>query len=144
MGALEPLRNTLQHLHVDFDTEREPDIEDGLTFVGGSLRTWPVLRTLSCGLMTLLGKRDEVDTLRLVTVLPPSLRELEILKDHYWTYVEAMTQAVELVGQMEKVVPKLECLAVVQRWDSEGDLEERLTLLCADAGVRYEDDCFCL
>lgn len=141
MRALEPLRNTLQHLHLDFMTEKGPHIDDGLTFVGGSLQTWPVLQTLSCGLMPLLGKRDEVGTLRLVDVLPPSLRELEILKDHYWTYREAMIQAVELVGQMETVVPKLECLVVVRCWDSHRGLEERLARLCEDAGVRYGDDC---
>lgn len=89
-------------------------------------------------------QRDEVDTLRLVTVLPPSLRELEILKDHYWTYGEAMIQAVELVGQMEVVVPKLECLVVVRRSDCQRGLEERLARLCEDAGVSYEDDCFSL
>lgn len=140
MRALELLRNTLQHLHLDFVTEKGPHINDGLTFVGRSLRTWPVLRSLGCGLMSLLGKQDEVGTLRLVTVLPLSLRELEILKDHYWTYGEAMIQAVELVDQMEMVVPKLECLVVVRRSDSHRGSEERLARLCEDAGVRHEDD----
>lgn len=139
MHALEPLRNTLQYLHLDFTTEREPDIEDALPFIGGSLRTWPVLRTLVCGLMPLLGKHDETSTLRLVNVLPPSLRELEILQDHYWTYVERMTQAVELMEQMETVVPMLKSLVVVQCWDSAWPLEERLALLCKDAGVLYDE-----
>lgn len=144
MPVFELLRNSLQHLHLDIMTDEEPEMDDDLPFIGGSLRTWPVLRTLSCALMPLLGKRDEVDTLRLVNVLPPSLRQLGILHDHYWTYAEAMTQAGELVGQMETVVPKLECLAVVQNWGSDGVLEAKLNLLCEKAGVRYEEDCFSL
>lgn len=145
MRVLEPLRNTLEHLHLDFTTEREPYIEDGLTFIGGSLRTWPVLRTLICGLMPLLGKGDETAPQRLVDVLPPSLRELQILPDHYWTYEERMTQAVQLMGLVETVVPELKCLAVVRRWDSDWQLEERLARLCKDAGVLYdEDDSFSL
>lgn len=135
----------MQYLHLDFTTEGEPDVEDDLAFIGGSLRTWPVLQTVICELMSLLSQRDETSTLRLVDVLPPSLRELEILQAHYWTYVERMTQAVELVAQVETVAPKLKCLVVVQCWDSDWQLEERLALLCKYAGVMYdEDDSFSL
>lgn len=145
MRALEPLRNSLQYLHLDFPTEREPDIYNDPMFIGVSLRTLPVLQTLICGLMPLLGKQVHNAALRLADVLPPSLRELQILKDHYWTYVEAISQAVELMDLMETVVPKLKSLVVVQCWDNDWQLEQRLALLCTDTGVMYDaEDSFTL
>lgn len=146
MDALAPLRNTLEHLHLEFTSGRSysDTTSSGTTFSGKTLRTWPVLRTLSCALMPLLGKGLQRDSQRLAEVLPPSLRELEILMDHYWSYEESLLQAVDLVGEKETVVPKLECLAVVKRRHSEPRLEERLTLACESAGVRYTEDCFCL
>lgn len=94
--------------------------------------------------MPLLGKGLQHDSLRLAEVLPPSLREIEILMDHYWSYEETLLQAVGLVGLKETAVPKLECLAIDKHWCTDKDLEERLTLACEAVGVRYTEDCFCL
>lgn len=94
--------------------------------------------------MPSLGEVLQHDSLLLAEVLPPSLREMEILFDQYWSYEETLLQTVGLMGQKETMVPKLECLAIGKRWDTETDLEERLTLACEAVGVRYTEDCFCL
>lgn len=144
MAVLEPLRNSLQHLYLRLTTGYQPYVELDDRFIGGSLRTWPVLQSLSCGLVPLLGKGKLDDSLRLVDVLPPSLRELEILSDNYWWCQEVLLQALDLVGQKESVVPNLECLAIVNPFGARPDLQERLTMLCENFGVRYKEDCFCL
>lgn len=83
MDALEPIRNSLQHLHLELisGTRYRCTTDSQTTFRGRTLRTWPVLRTLSCALMPLLGEGLQHDSLRLAEVLPPSLREMEILFD---------------------------------------------------------------
>ncbi|KAL0639055.1 hypothetical protein Q9L58_001937 [Maublancomyces gigas] len=144
MAVLEPLRNSLQHLYLELTTDNEPYVELDDVFIGGSLRTWPVLRTLSCGLVPLLGKGKQDDSLRLVDVLPPSLRELEVLSDNYWLCREVLLEALDLVGKKESVVPNLECLAIVNPFGARSVYQERLAILCESLGVRYKEDCFCL
>lgn len=75
--ALSHLRPTLQYLHLEWiraleTPEREDDVEPRTI---GSLRDWPVLRTLRCSLTALVGK-PAVAKSRLVDVVPAVIRIL--------------------------------------------------------------------
>lgn len=90
----------------------------------GSLREWTVLTTLRCGLTTLLGAGPRDGQLRLVDVLPVSIRDLQILHDRFWSKAECGGQVEELLRWKWEQVPVLErvdVMAVVRReswWDA--------------------------
>lgn len=81
--ALSHLRPTLQYLCLGsiqaLEIRRGGNNNDGERYTIGSLRDWPVLRTVKCLLTTLLG-RPAVATARLVDVVPAVIRELEITR----------------------------------------------------------------
>lgn len=147
MAALEPLKKSLQVLHLDFGdvglTTSDEEEEFSLPYNEGSLKDWPVLRTLSCSLMPLLGKGQLDGSPRLADVLPVSLRELEILQDSHWWVSEEADQVVEMLGLKEGVVPHLEKVAVVMEWGKSERVLERLVAACKAAGVSFVDESFC-
>lgn len=78
----------------------------------GSWHDWPVLRTVYCGLVTLLGRPSEVN-LRLVDVLPLGIKEFKIERVaredfspenvEQWTVTDMSDQVVELVESRQLV-----------------------------------------
>lgn len=142
MRALLPLRLSLLHLHLDFcgisittsgasaDTFRLPYPE-------GSLREWPVLRTLRCSLVPLLGRTKFAASPRLMDVLPPSLRELEVLQDWKWGVGSVVEQVVEMLAQKMWAVPRLEKVAVCMEWGKTQRAVDQLTGACEAAGVSF-------
>lgn len=103
-SALSHLRPTLQFL--ELGCLRTLEMSQSAERTIGSLRDWPVLRTVRCGLATLLGRPSEAKV-RLVDVLPLGIRELKIQRREgedfspvyveEWTVAEMTDQVVELV-----------------------------------------------
>lgn len=147
MATLAPLRPSLQYLHLDFGdvgfTSSDEEEEFQLPYDEGSLREWPVLRTLSCSLMPLLGKEEREGSPRLANVLPPSLRELEVLQDCHWEIWQGANQVVEMLAQKESAVPHLEKLAMVMGWGGSQRVVYELTAACEVAGVSFVKESFC-
>lgn len=143
MDTVSPLRPTLQHLHLDLvrvSVTFTSSTEDRLR---SSLRGWPVLETLSCSLVELLGNGFTQEVLCLADVLPHNLRGLQILQDRYWMYRPVVDTVVELLLRKQEAVPALERVSV-RTW-SGGDAQAYAVLgvACGKAGVRLvEDDSF--
>lgn len=145
MGALVHIRQSLRCLHLDFRDAALTSDDEGEWWVPheeGSLRHWPVLRTLSCSLMPLLGKGQLDEAVHLVDVLPVSLRELEVLQDWHWRVSEEVDEVVEMLERKEYVVPQLEKLAVVMVWGRNEGLVQRLVAACELAGVSLVEESF--
>lgn len=154
MDALSPHQSTLQYLHLDFfnmvETDSEEEEEEvvvvastgmaATTTTGTSLREWPALRTLSCSLTPLLGKGPS--TLSLAEVVPPRLRDLEILGDDDWSYEGVVAQVVDLLEKKATAVPCLQRLAVTVV-DTDVEAQTELRVACEAAGVRLVEDFFC-
>lgn len=143
MRALAPLRLSLQYLYLDFCglglTSSDGEEVFRLPYDEGSLREWPVLRTVRCSLVPLLGKVKLDGSPRLMDVLPPGLRELEILQDWQWGVPEVADQVVEMLAQKQWAVPRLEKVAVVMEWGGTQRSVDRLTAACEAAGVSLEE-----
>lgn len=149
MNMFAAVRPSLQYLHIDFRNVIQPRNhvrrnyvreEMRLPYDKGSLRDWPVLRTLSSSLLPLLGNARVLP--RLMDRLPPSLRELEILADPEWVGFEAVEHVLEVLSEKEWAVPRLEKLAVMSSGMGQSDVDQ-LTAACAEAGVAFVEDSFC-
>lgn len=120
MDALGPLRPSLVYLHLDFcGIGLATSVEGGvfrLPYSQGSLRGWPVLRTLRCSIVPLLGRWKLEDSPRLMDVVPPSLRELQVLQDWEWGVPDVVEEVVEMLAHKAWVVPCLEKVAVAMEW----------------------------
>lgn len=93
--------------------------------------------------MPLLGNRLGDGSPRLMDVLPPGLRELEILRDWKWEVADAVEHAVEMMAQKTWAVPCLEKVAVVMSGErSQGSIDE-LTDACEAVGVSFVEESFC-
>lgn len=144
MTTLSLLRPSLQYLHLDFcGLAGVPSAEHLQPYTAGSLREWPVLRTLSCALMPLLGNRPGDCSSRLMDVLPPGLRELEILRDCRWEVAEAVEHIVEMLAQKTWAVPCLEKVAVVMPCGKSQEAIDELTDACEAVGVSFVKESFC-
>lgn len=145
-NSLEPLRNSLQSLRLDFTevtetyNSEDEDEDDLVAHVIKPLRDWPVLRTVMTSLMPLLGMGLWPDSPRLVDVLPVGIRELEILSDHYWSPVETVREVLEMLGEKMVMVPALEKLAVLTAERLKPEARERLRVACDAAGVTLVED----
>lgn len=119
-NALEPLRNTLQSLTLDFQCvcSRNYRVTDEIsTYPIGSLREWPVLYTLRCSMVALLGMGPRGGLPRLLEhVLPAGIRELEILSDQHWPPEEVVDHVVLLLERKEAVAAKLQKVVVLTDW----------------------------
>lgn len=80
-------------LHIDdnvyenFDDNVYEGFEDAVVehIAISSLRHWPVLWTIDCSISRLLGYGREKAVMRLVDVLPMSIRELVLDGGEFWT-----------------------------------------------------------
>lgn len=133
--ALQPLRASVKHLQLNFrdGTQLFADTENDDAFgTIGTLREWSKLQTLSCPLMTLLG-RTVVPDESLVDLLPLSLRTLQVLGGNYRSDAET----IELVARMldQRAMAALRTVAVVSKkelrgmtWWGNGSINERMTV----------------
>lgn len=138
-GALAPLRHSLEWLHLDFcglggvtgDQWAIGPFEDG------EFREWPVLRTLRCSLVPLLGRAPGDSVLCLGDVLPRGLREMEVLGDWKWPLEDVVERVVGMLARKSEAAPGLERLAVRMEWGKTQRLVDRLTVACEAAGVCF-------
>lgn len=140
--ALLPLKSTLRYLRLDCATLTEVYYTntDDDTFKIGSLREWPVLRTVISSLLPLLGTGLVQPPPRLVDVLPESLCEIEILGDQYWSCVDAIGEVRKMLSEKTGLVPMLEKVAVSAVGSRKSMIEERLKGACEEVGVMFVDD----
>ncbi|KAL0631764.1 hypothetical protein Q9L58_009372 [Maublancomyces gigas] len=147
MRSISLLRLTLQYMHLDFSDVTLPiEAEENEVFLpsdAGSLREWLVLRTMSCSLMPLLGKQVLHNSVRLMNLLPPGLRELEILQDWKWEVCDAVEHVVEMLAQKPYAAPRLEKVAVVTSCRKSQRTIDKLTVACETAGVSFVEQSFC-
>lgn len=133
---LEPLRRSLKALNLDIwdisPTAAAAARHQPVTAIG-SLRDWPVLRTVKCPLLVLLGRQKNAMH-RLADVLPAGLRELEILGDCYWPFKDAVHEVMVLLAQKERVLPRLQIVTVYGGYSR--NLVEKLRASCLKAGVK--------
>lgn len=119
--AMQPLRNSLKYLRLDFgavalprwtNAEQEAAAnEDPVVNNIGSLRDWPMLRTVRCSPRALLDTpQHELPSLS--EVLPLGIHELEILDDSYWSTTLVVLQVVDLLLRKELVATSLRKLAI--------------------------------
>lgn len=136
VDVLFPLRDSLTHLHLDFGDSFDP----GQML---NLREWPVLRTLRCSPVLLLGEPHSGRAYgrSLGEVLPGCIRQLGLLDfsdalpcEDFGVVVDAV---VHLLGQ-KWLVPALERLVVETRSRL---FRERLRVACEATGVLLADDC---
>lgn len=131
--ALEHVRMTLQVL--ELDTEHMSQWSRALAnrpFL--SLRMYPVLWKLKSTMMVLLGNWPDLAPCGLAEVLPPSLRELEVLGDWNWVQDKVVRELVRLVEQKGVAVPVLE--TVVCGFEGvKTETKQGLHAACEVAGV---------
>lgn len=138
--ALAPLQSSLTNLVLYYWTTRTLNTHHGgPSTTIGSLRDWPVLRSLHCSLLPILGLGLPGESRDIARVLPVCIRELEILDDQFWTPDDALHEAVVMVRQKKAVLPELRKVVVYSRGGGDTVARERLRRACVDAGVANMD-----
>lgn len=130
-------RQTLQYVQLSIDDNVYESFDDVVVehTAISSLRHWPVLRTIDCSISRLLGYGREKAVMRLVDVLPMSIRELVLDGDEFWMEGEVID---ELVHMMEmKEVAGLDYLRVVEVPESMGQ-DIRLRVAFEAVGVELK------
>lgn len=131
--ALQPLKNTLQYLRIDFSDLLKTDISDAYNLPTadtiGSLHDWPVLRSVTTSLMLLVGNRVHEEPLCLAERLPAGICELGILTDHYGGRCQMVDMLVDMLQKKKVMLPKLKRLAVKMGLISQNNLK-RLRAAC--------------
>lgn len=142
--AMLPLRETLQFLRLDFsemgDTDSDESFGHATVATIGSLRDWPMLRTVITSLMPLLGRGLKPESPRLVDVLPRGIRNLEIKDDYYWQEADIVSQAMQLLAEKQLMVPALEKLAGLLDFEPNLEFLLRMRLGGGDLSVAFVDD----
>lgn len=134
--ALRVVRATLQHLQLSLCdyTEIGPrftDLCEPNTI--GSLRDWPVLKSVRCPLTPLLGLGPEIAASRLVDVLPVGIVQFAIEGDHYWTGEEAADQIAAMLAPEDMGgLQSLEEIIIGRKISVEADM---LAHACTAVGV---------
>lgn len=108
--ALMCAKATLQSLVLCFADADEGGEADHTAGTIGSLRDWPVLRSVRCSLAPLVGVRRE-QVVRLVDVLPLVIRSFEVDIDEVWGVEETVGEVVDMLQRKDQA--RLGCLAVV-------------------------------
>lgn len=144
-GGLDAIRNTLQYLSIDIgyvrdyeaDDDRGEEGDDEADPILGNLREWPVLRTVRCPPMLLLGLGFREDTPRLVDVLPRGIRCLHIMDDNWHSEEWAIDELIHLLALKEEMLPLLQRVKI----DSiDGDAPDNLIEAFEAAGVVLDEE----
>lgn len=138
--ALQSLKATLQHLDVDLSgvVQMMASHEHGRLFRFGSFCDWPALQIMRCELSTLLGGVVLRNGRRLVDVLPPGLRELDIQGNRFWSVEQEVDLLVEFL-QEDTVVVEMVKLAVGHGRTGLRSMN-KLLVACEAAGVELVDN----
>lgn len=129
-------QSSLQSLWLDF---QDATIDGNVPIYPiGSLREWPMLRSVRCSLVVLLGTRLNPPQL-LHHVLPAKIRELEILSDRYWPMPQAVGQLLSFLEQKAVVAPNLVRVAVRRECWKTPEMHKALTKACEAANVELVD-----
>lgn len=135
-GALDPLRTSLTSLVLDCYTSKTlATHRSRRSKTIGSLRDWPVLRSVKCTLLPILGVGLPGEPREIAPLLPACIRELEILDDNFWTAEDALCEAVVMVRQKQVMLQGLRRLAVYLARGGNREVRERLKSACVQAGV---------
>lgn len=142
MATLCPLRASLEWLHLDLISPLVVSLDVKEDRIYSSFRDWPVLHTLSCSLVHLVGPMYASPQVYLQDVLPRYLRGLQILPDRYWYHVSAVGHLANLLDQKE-AVSELERVAMGIWAFQIDDACALLREACEKAGVSLvESDSF--
>lgn len=107
----------------------------------GSLREWRVLHSVRCTLAILLGTgHQEASPRQLADVLPPSVCELEILRDSYWPTARVVHEILALLGKKEELVPGLMRVGVHIPGGKSPKLLDTLKAACKAVDVELVED----
>lgn len=132
-SALQPLKNSLNHLSLDL---RDISAWGGqVTNTIGSLRAWTVLRSVRISLIALPGAAYA----SLAHVLPACLHNLHIIDSSNAVVWGAV---VPMLEDKEWMLPRLEKLAGSVDGILSPDWMDRVEEACAAAGVEFVDSCF--
>lgn len=104
--------NTLCYLRLDCSSLTDTALVGGGASTIGSLRDWPLLRTLITSMLPLLGTGIQQPAPRLVDVLPRGIRKLEILRDLYWSQADGVMALRDALAMKETMLPDLEMVSV--------------------------------
>lgn len=133
-------QSSLQSLWLDF---QDATIDGNIPIYPiGSLRDWPMLTSVRCSLVVLLGTRLHPPQL-LHDVLPANIRELEILSDRYWPMPQAVGQLLLFLEHKAVVAPNLVRVAVRRECWKTPEMREALTKACEAANVELVDTNLC-
>lgn len=111
-AAMQPLSRSVVCLHLDVCL-MGPQNRDWVAWFGCeettlSLVEWVSLRTLSCTLVGVMGKRTPAKIGGFGAHLPSGVREVEILgKDPDWRYAARVEELAELLAGKDVAVPHL-------------------------------------
>lgn len=133
--ALQPLQHSLRHLHLDLYRYNK-DASQPITTLA-SLRDWPLLRGERISLLPLLGTTGSQELAR---VLPAGLCALEIISDPSWLAERVVDEVVVMLGEKERLLPRLKMLAVLLSGEKSLEDMERLGAACKVANVQLVID----
>lgn len=136
--ALRRFHGTLQYLRLTLGNRSGYSPHDDLSMDAlGSLRDWPVLRSVWCPMSVMLGRWPVLSTARLVDVLPVVISDLRVGNKVFdrWRYLQVMTQVMEVLEQ-KKVsgFENLEKITMMMRGRSRV-AEEKMRVACAAVRV---------
>lgn len=135
--ALRPLQHSLTSLLLDFRKLRANWQRRRPTTIG-SLRDWAALRTVTCTLDVLIAS----DSHGIAMVLPPGIREVDILNHDEIPLGEAVKEVVALLAAAE-MVPGLHRVRVYAGRMKSKRLRRRLRKACWAVGVAFDDESIC-
>lgn len=139
-SALDPLRQSLTKLVLSYWTTNALALRHRTRSKPiGSLRDWPVLQSVTCSLLPILGQGRPGESRDIAEVMPECIRELEILDDQFWTLDDALYEAAVMVRRKRAMLPELRRLTVYSRTRGAEEARERLRCECAEAGVQGVD-----
>lgn len=137
--ALQPLKRSLTHLHLDFGLTDPNDNHDLSRATIGSIRDWPVLQSVTCALTPLLGRgRNWDDPDLLAGLLPLGIRYLEILRDEFWTDLEVVREVFVLLGQKRAMVDGLRNVVLYRDCNHSPVMRQRLRAAGMAVGVELD------
>jgi hypothetical protein len=124
-------KNTLKHIQFDNNQGARLDGDGDDTI--DSLHDYPVLETLSLPMVFLLGYDPEDTLYKLPELLPPSLKRLRLMVEH-WPVTLWSAALIDLVKKKPKHTPNLE-LITIRGYIDEFDCEDLIDpeVLATDA-----------
>lgn len=138
---LEPHMNTLSYLSLNCFSLTDYSIVGGGTYTIGTLRNFPMLRTLITSLLPIVGTgMNQTRQRHLVDALPRGLMKLVILRDLYWSEADGMMALRDVLAEKQSAVPMLKEAGMIPVPGFMTPGRTFLTTLCAEANVTLATD----